>query len=123
MLDLQSWLEDLIKNDHEIILNMDANEPYNPDIGVHAHPLPYKPGIPTQDHHHDGKLSTLVSTCKLFDPLAAQHPDRPFPASYFRGTTLIDYTFVSPRLQNAVLRSGSYTTVFYVPRGSPPILY
>lgn len=107
ILDLQPWIESLIQEDHEIILTMDANEPYNPDISVPVHPLTYRPGIPTLDKHHDGKLSTLVATCGLKDPLALQHSTRPFPASYFRGKQRIDYIFTTPNLAAAALRSGS----------------
>ena len=56
---------------------------------------------------HDGKLATLVASCGLKDPLALQHQDRPFPASYFRGKNRIDFIFVTPRLLPAVERSGS----------------
>ncbi len=107
ILDLQSWIEHLIQNNHDVILALDANEPYNPDIPSTAKPLQYTQGNHTLDKGHDGKLSTLIATCGLCDPLARQHPDRPFPASYFRGKNRIDYILVTPRLQNAVLRTGS----------------
>ncbi len=70
ILDLQSWLEHLIKEDYDIILTLDANEPYNPDVPVAQHPLSFQPGIPMLDKRHDGKLSTLIATCGLQDPLA-----------------------------------------------------
>ncbi len=107
ILDLQAWLEYLINTDHEIILALDSNEPYNPDIPSGQHPLPYESGKLTQDETHDGKLATLIATCGLQDPLAAQHPERPFPASYFRGKNRIDYILVTPRLKPAVLHTGS----------------
>jgi hypothetical protein len=107
ILDLQSWIETLIADNHDIILAMDANDPYNPDVTVSPHPLNYTAGTPTMDKHHDGHLSTLVSTCHLRDPLALQHSDRPFPASYFCGKQRIDYILVSPRLVGAVTHSGS----------------
>jgi hypothetical protein len=107
ILDLQAWLEHLISTDHEIILALDANEPYNPDISASHHPLSYEMGQLTRDKNHDGKLATLIATCGLQDPLATQHPERPFPASYFRGKNRIDYILVTPRLTSAVLRSGS----------------
>jgi hypothetical protein len=109
ILDLQSWIEHLIQTDHEIILSMDANEPYNPDIPGAAHPLPFSITKLTMDKGHDGQLSTLVATCGLCDPLAKQHPERPFPALYFRGKNRIDYILVTPRLQEAVQRSCSLT--------------
>jgi hypothetical protein len=107
ILDLQAWIEHLQSQGHDIILTLDANEPYNPDIPVQAHPLPYTPGIPILSRTHDGKLSTLVASCGLRDPLALQHSTRPFPASYNRGTSRIDFILVSPGLLPAVQRSGS----------------
>jgi hypothetical protein len=107
ILDLQAWIEHLIHTNHDIILAMDANEPYNPDVPCTAKPLIYKQGHHTLDKSHDGKLSTLIATCGLSDPLALQHPDRPFPASYFQGQNRIDYILVSPRHKDAVLRTGS----------------
>ncbi len=107
ILDLQAWLESLIQTDHEIILALDANEPYNPDIPACHHPLLYDPSKLTLDKTHDGKLATLIATCGLKDPLAEQHPERPFPASYFRGKNRIDYILTTPRINSAVLRSGS----------------
>ncbi len=107
ILDLQSWIQTLIQEGHKIILALDANESYNPDILVPPHALTYKEGHLTLDKHHDGKLATLVSTCGLKDPLALQHPDRPFPPSYFRGRNRIDYILVSPILLESVIRSGS----------------
>jgi hypothetical protein len=79
ILNFQSWLEHLIQEGYEIVLILDANESYNPDIPVPPHPLLYTQGQLTLDKHHDGKLSTLVSTCGLKDPLAIHHPERPFP--------------------------------------------
>jgi hypothetical protein len=49
----------------------------------------------------------LVGTCNLIDPLARQHPSRPFPASNFRGSNRINYIFVSTGIWPAVIRSGS----------------
>jgi hypothetical protein len=107
ILDLQAWLEHLISTDHEIILALDANEPYNPDTNGRQHPLSYEVGKLVYDKNHDGKLATLIATCGLKDPLADQHPERPFPASYFRGKNRIDYILVTPRLSAAVLHTGS----------------
>jgi hypothetical protein len=107
ILDLQSWIETLIQEGHEIILALDANETYNPEVPVPPHKLVHKLGQLTLDKHHDGKLATLVSTCGLKDPLAVQHPERPFPPSYFRGTNRIDFILVTPNLMGAVLCTGS----------------
>jgi hypothetical protein len=107
ILDLQSWIEHLIQTNHDIILAMDANEPYNPEIPSTAKPLQYQQGKHTLDKSHDGQLMTLIATCGLCDPLVRQHPDRPFPVSYFRGRNRIDYILATPRLQSAVLKTGS----------------
>jgi hypothetical protein len=108
ILDSQAWVEHLQAQGHDIILTLDANEPYNPDIPVMASPLSYQTGVPTLAKHHDGKLATLVASCGLKDPLALQHPSRPFPASHNHGTNrIIDYILISPVLMPAVLHSGS----------------
>jgi len=106
-LDLKSWIAHLQTQGHDIILGMDANDPYDPDHPVSPYPLEYTPGVPTLEKHHNGKLSTLVATCNLIDPLARQHPTRPFPASHVRGKSRIDYIFISAALWPAVLRTGS----------------
>jgi hypothetical protein len=82
ILDLQSWLEELIAQHHEIILAMDANASYNPDTAYPTHPLSYRLNTPTLAPGHNGTLATLISTCGLVDPLARQHSSRPFPASH-----------------------------------------
>jgi hypothetical protein len=87
ILDLQSWLENLINTEHDIILSMDAKDTYNPEVPGTPQPLIYTPDKLTMSKAHDGKLATLVASCGLKDPLASQHPERPFPASYFRGKT------------------------------------
>jgi len=105
-LDLQSWLEHLIDQDHQIILCLDANSTYDLDQYHEACPLTYVPGSPTQSNRHDGKLGTLIATCHFSDPLARQHSTRPFPASNVRGTECIDFILTSPSLFSLVLRSG-----------------
>ncbi len=40
-LDLQAWMEHLIADNHDLILAMDANESYNPDVPGTARPLQY----------------------------------------------------------------------------------
>jgi len=104
-LDLQSWIEHLIDQDHQIILCLDANSTYDPDQHHEACPLTYVPGSHTLSTRHDGKLSTLIATCNLTDPLARQHSTRPFPASHIRGTERIDFILTSPSLFSSVLRS------------------
>jgi hypothetical protein len=105
ILDLQSWLEFLKCEGHQFILTMDANTVYDPDQDHVSHPLSYTASI-TVDSTHDGKLSTLVTTCDLCLPLATHHPTWPFPASHIRGRHQIDYMFVSKSIVPAVQRSG-----------------
>jgi exonuclease III len=107
ILDLQGWLEIKVLEGHKIVLGMDANDSYNPDTTGTSTPLEYNPARPTVSASHNGKLSTLVASCGLKDPLALQHSSRPFPASHIRGSKRIDFIFVTPRLQPAVLTSGS----------------
>ncbi len=96
ILDLQAWLEHLIRIDHDIILALDANETYNPDIPTRPHLLTCDSSKLALNKTHDGKLATLIASCGLQDPLAVQHPERPFPASYFHGSNRIDYIFLTP---------------------------
>jgi exonuclease III len=112
--DLQSWIKCKIESGHDIILALDANATYNPDTPGSPHPLQYKEGIPTYDKKHDAKLSTLISTCNLVDPLAKQHSSRPFPASHIRGSERIDFILVSQTIDMAVKASGclSFSSLF-----------
>jgi hypothetical protein len=84
---------------------MNANLVYDPDREYGSHPLSYTTSL-TVDSTHDGKLSTLVTTCDLVLRLATQHPMRPFPASHIRGRHQIDYIFISKTILPAVQRSG-----------------
>ena len=86
ILDLQAWVEHLIDSRHDIILSMGAIASYDPDSSATAHPLVFHPGIPILDKQHDGKLSTLIASCRLVEPLARQHSSRPFPPSHDRGS-------------------------------------
>jgi hypothetical protein len=107
ILDLQAWLEEKINNNHEIILGIDANETYDPDTPGASCPLIYKEGIPTFNKLHDGTLKTLVSSCGLQDSLAFQHSSRPFPASHIRGSSRIDFIFVTSGISSSAQSSGS----------------
>ncbi len=80
------------------MLGVDANASYSPESIVPPHPLEYNPDVPTLSASHTGKLSTLIATCGLRDPLALQHESRPFPASHMRGSQRIDFLLVTPRL-------------------------
>jgi hypothetical protein len=106
ILDLQSWLESLVQEGHQLVVAMDANTVYDPDQEGNRHHLEYQPDKLTVDATHDGKLATLVATCNLCFPLACQHTTRPFPASHIMGRNQIDYIFVSHTLLPAVQRSG-----------------
>jgi len=80
--DLQVWITHLQDTDHDIILAMDSNDSYDPDLPGdfhHSHPLTFTPGVPTLGGNHNGKLSTFIHSCGLVDPLARQHSTRPFP--------------------------------------------
>jgi hypothetical protein len=107
ILDLQGWLSDKIEGGHELIVSMDANDTYNPGLPGTPHPVEYQPERPTISSTHNGKLSTLIASCGLRDPLAMQHSSRPFPASHIRGSKRIDYILVTPSLVPAVTNSGS----------------
>jgi hypothetical protein len=115
ILDLQSWLQHLIDQDHKMIHSMDANESYDPSTASDPHPLLYTPEVPVFDPSHPGQLSTLLSTCNLIDPLAMHHPECLFPASHIRGKDRIDFIFISASLSPALLHSGSlpFYSVFH----------
>jgi len=100
-------LESKIAEGHELIIGMDANDSYKPDVVGTVQPLEYSPDRPTVSKVNYGQLSTLIATCGLRDPLALQHSSRPFPASHIRGTKRIDYILVTPRIEPTVLNSGS----------------
>jgi hypothetical protein len=63
--------------------------------------------VPTIDPKHDGKLSTLVATWGLADPLASLHRSRPFQPSNIRGKDRIDFILVSKNILPAVTSTGS----------------
>ncbi|MFN9951609.1 MAG: hypothetical protein ACK55I_00800, partial [bacterium] len=106
ILDLQAWLEHLIQEGHQLIVAMDANMVYDPDQSALQHHLPYQPGALTFSAGHNGKLSTLVSTCQLCLPLALHHETRPFPVSHISGQNQIDFILVSKLILPAIQRSG-----------------
>jgi hypothetical protein len=112
ILDLQAWLEHRIHLGQDIILCMDANGTYDLDNSVSSHSLKYVEGVPTIDHKHDGKLSTLISTCHLLDPLAHHHSTRPFPASHIRESQQIDFILTTPNIFPTAIASGSMSQHF-----------
>jgi hypothetical protein len=112
-LDLQAWIQYLQSQGHKIILNLDNNDDFYATEGF-VHPLHYQTGVHVTDKSHDGSLRTLAVSCGLIDILALQHSSRPFPPTYIRGKTRIDYMLISASLQDAVVRSGilPYDAIF-----------
>jgi hypothetical protein len=115
ILDLQAWLETIQADGHDIILSINANETYSPDVRSPSHSLPPLVSTPIVDRHHGGKLATLIATCPLHDPLALHHPDRPFPASHQRGTQHIDFILVSNNIKMSAICSGClpFNSIFH----------
>ncbi len=103
-MDLQAWLEHLVKEGHLLILAIDSNEDIDSFEGAFS-PLPYNPEGATICNQHDGSLSTLLKTCGLVDILQTHHTDKA-PATYNRGKKRLDYIFVSSSVTSSVLRSG-----------------
>jgi hypothetical protein len=112
VLDLQAWLENLIKEGHHIILSIDSNEELNPTEGKITN-LTYNQSLVTANPNHDGSLSTLVNTCGLIDILQTHHSEKAL-ATYNRGITRLDYILISNNLGPATLRSGilPFSSVF-----------
>lgn len=104
VLDLQAWLEHLIRNGHQIILSIDSNKEINPTSGKYIN-LPYKLDTITATSNHDELLSTLLNTCGLVDILTSHHSGKA-PATYNRGTKRLDYILISKPLAPATSRSG-----------------
>ncbi len=107
ILDLQAWLTSLTNQGHDLIVSLDVNDTYNPDILSSSCHLAYTEGKPVMNTLHDGNLATLISSCNLIDPLSLQHPQHPYPASHLRDSSRIDFIFISCSLLLAVIRSGS----------------
>ncbi len=113
-MDLQVWIETLILENHAIVLALDNNEdmsatssqymPFNSDLYKHV-----------TNHHHDGYLATLATTCGLLDMLGEQHPERPFSSTYSRGKKCLDYILLSSSIAPSVLCSVilPYHSLFY----------
>jgi len=114
ILDLQAWLETITAQGHAIILSLDSNEDISEKEGS-FHPLRYIEGKHPISKTHNGSLATLATTCGLIDPLASHHKDRPFPATYNRGQSRLDYILVSSSILPSVQRSGilPYQSIFY----------
>ena len=77
-------IDDLIKlimklqaENHEVVLNIDVNESF--DSGK-------------------GGVAKLISITKLIDPIACTHGSKNIPNTHQRGTKIIDFIFISPKL-------------------------
>ncbi len=113
ILDLQSWIEHLIHNNHQIILALDNNEEINPESG-NFFSLEYSPGTHISNRQHNGALETLMKTCNLVDIATIHHTYMPPPETYNRGKKWLDYILVSKSISHTVIRSGTlpYYSIF-----------
>jgi len=105
IVDLQAWIEYKIENGHQIILSIDANEPFHGSEGSFTR-LHYTLDKPIPLKGHDGTIATLVKSCSLCDPLVHHQPDQPAPSTYDRGKDRIDFIFTSITLLPSIQRSG-----------------
>ena len=94
ILDLQAWLETLVSKEYLIIMALDANDDYYPNAGSIT-PLTYTAGKHVQNAKRDGTLATLCKTCGLVDPFTNIHTHSPPPSTYMRGSSRLDYVFIS----------------------------
>jgi hypothetical protein len=113
ILDLQTWVQFLQAQGHQIILCLDNNEDLYASKGS-IQPLEFDPNNHAQLKSYNGSLQTLAITCGLIDILAIQHSSCPFPPTYIRGNKRLDYILISSTLQDAVERSGilPYNSLF-----------
>jgi len=113
IIDLQAWLQEMMGKEYGIILCLDANESIDGKVGQFS-PLQYSLSKPIAGSGHDGTLATLIQTCGLCDPLTIQHHGEPPPATYKRGQHQIDFILTSPKVTEAVIRSGlfPYDSIF-----------
>ncbi len=114
IIDLQSWIESLIRQNHDIILTLDNNEDIASEQGT-IHPIQFSGSQHPICPNHDGSLSTLIKTCGLVDILGTQHLERPIPPTYSRGKKRLDYILVSGSILTSVLKSGilPYNSIFH----------
>jgi hypothetical protein len=72
ILDLQAWLKSILHENHKVILSIDTNETYDPDIIAPSQSLPPFSTSPIVDCKCDSKLGILIATCELsLDPEVA----------------------------------------------------
>jgi hypothetical protein len=107
IVDLQGWMEHMVGKGYQIILGIDANEPFVATEGNYT-PVHFTLDQPIPTKGHDGTLATLVRTCGLLDPLLIPHPDTPPPPTYDRGQEKIDFIFVSTSLLPSIARTGIF---------------
>jgi hypothetical protein len=114
ILNLQAWLEDIVQQGHLIILCLDSNEDITKTAPAFI-PLTYNEGTHASHPAHNGLLAALMTTCGLVDPLAHQHTLQPFPPTYNRGRSRLDYILVSASILPMVQRSGilPYQALFH----------
>jgi hypothetical protein len=104
ILDLQAWIGHLRADKTHIILSMDGNEDTSKHQGI-FYPLTYQNREFIHAPNHDGSLSTLASTCGLIDTLAHFHPP-PYPSTYSRGKSPLNYIYVSDNIIHSIDCSG-----------------
>ena len=75
--DLIIFIMKLQVENHEVVLNIDANEPF--DSGK-------------------VRVGKLISMTKIVDPIACTHGSNNIPNMHQRGTKRIDFTFISPKI-------------------------
>jgi hypothetical protein len=111
--DLQSWIEHLIHNNHQITVALDINEEINLESGNFLS-LEYSPGTHISNRQHNGALETLMKTCNLVDIATIHHTHMPPPETYNRGKKWLDYILVSKSISHTVIRSGilPYYSIF-----------
>jgi hypothetical protein len=114
IIDLQSWIESLIRQKHDVILTLDHNEDIASEQGT-IHPIQFSGSQHPICPNHDGSLSTLIKTCGLVDVLGTQHLERPIPPTYSRGKKRLDYILVLGSILTSVLKSGilPYNSIFH----------
>jgi hypothetical protein len=87
-----------------IILSLDANEDILSTDLLYC-PLVYNDGKFIDVPYHNCSLSTLLATCGLVDTLSHCHPP-PYPSTYSRGHSRLDYIIVSKDLLPSIRHCG-----------------
>jgi hypothetical protein len=119
IIDLQAWVEELIRQSYEIILFMDTNEGVDEQPGKYC-PLELNLDKPILGRGHDGLLATLIRTCGLCDPLRAHLPNEKPPPTYNRGNQRINVILTTPKVMKALTSYVQYLLPKL--RYQPPLL-